>query len=139
MSKNKINNKDLLNAIRDNSLMIGINTYYQAIRNLNKVNIELTKLTCGKHTKSEEEFLNKQFDNISDSAYGSVVDALSQLTYLYDTNNLTYSGRSVVRAVFKYCMSKKDLRPIIERACKKSKKCSLYNLYKRYKKKVKVK
>lgn len=138
MSKKKVTNKELLDAVKDNSLTIAVQTYYEAIRNLNKVNIEWIKLASSKHSKSEEEFLNKKFDQTSDSAYGSVVDALSLLTYLYDTNNLTYSGKSVVKGVFKYCMSKKDLRPIIERACEKNKRSSLNNLYKKYKNKVKV-
>lgn len=138
MNKNKVGNIELLNASKENSLMVGLDTYHRAMSNLNNANLQWLNLVCLKKGKSETKFLYKQFDRCMDAAYGSLIDALSCLCYLHDTNNLTNTGISVVEGTFEFCMAKKNLRPIIKRACKKNKHSTLNNLYKKYKKKVKV-
>ena len=138
MSKERIKNQDIVNSIKTNNFMVALSTYRRAMLELNKTSTEWIKISTRKNNKSDLEFLEKKYDSSIDSAYSCIVDALSDLCYLYEVNELTNAGKYAVKSVFKFCMSKKDLRPIIKRACKKSKKCSMNKLYKKYKNKIKV-
>lgn len=131
--------QEVLNAINTNTFMVALNTYHVAYNELNKADLQWIGLATRNNTKkSDLKFLNCTIDNTMEALYGSVIDALSHLVLLYETNRLTKSDRYTVEAIFKHNMSRKISRKIIKRACSKSKRSCLNNLYKRYKSKVKI-
>lgn len=101
MSKKINKNRELLDAINTNTFIVALSTYHTAYNELNKANMHWAGLATRTNTrKSDLEFLNNTIDSVEEALCGSVIDALSYLVLLYETNRLTKSDRYTVEDIF---------------------------------------
>lgn len=124
------NGKKLLEAVQVNTFMVALSTYHRAVNEINIVNgIVLTS------NIDSNDLTYKRYKMILRGLRGSMVDAMSYLAWLHITNSIPEHAKYTIECAFKKDMKHKELRKIINRACKRSKKGSLYILKKQLKKK----
>lgn len=126
------NGKKLLEAVQVNTFMVALSTYHRAVNEINIVNGSV----CSDVLDSNE-LVYKNYKQALRGLRGSMVDALSYLAWLYTSNSIPEHCKYTIEHIFKEDMKHKELRKIINHACKRSKKGALYMLKKQLKKKRK--